>query len=362
MTDRAGVPMLVGVLTYDHRATGLSKYNSALLFEPGKTEFQIYHKLHLVPFGEYVPLIQYLPWLTALTPYGSSHAPSLSFGREPKWIDVGPYRVATAICFEDTVPHVVRRFFHEAPGGRQPDVLLNLSNDGWFHGSSEHDMHLAASVFRAVENRVPLARAANTGVSAIVDGNGRVLKSLPKLKQDVLAGEVPLDDRVSLYTAWGDWLGLACLAVTIGLGPLALIRSMPRSLRARREARPLVRGLDPFLIRAPPDMLNPPDLLTCPHPVRRVDLGIFEPGGEWADHSPRGFFSELDGWAACRDRTRIVTLNRVDHSAAPTAGTQGHATSPGHARSKPFPPPDSSRPRRWGGWPAVNPLIGRMGP
>ena len=148
-------------------------------------------------------MIETFPWLTAFTPYHGTHVPSLSFGRGPVWIDLGPYRLAAAICFEDTVPQVVRRFFREAKDGRHPDVLLNLSNDGWFHGSSEHDMHLAVSVFRAVENRVPLARAANTGVSAIVDGNGRVLKKLPKLEQDVLAGDVPLDDRSALYSRVG---------------------------------------------------------------------------------------------------------------------------------------------------------------
>ncbi|MCA1685960.1 MAG: apolipoprotein N-acyltransferase, partial [Planctomycetia bacterium] len=168
-------------------------------------------------------------WLVRLTPYHGTHIPSLSFGREPAWMEMGPYRIAAAICFEDTVPHLVRRFFSEAKDGRHPDLLLNLSNDGWFcreqgdgyRGSSEHSMHLAVSVFRAVENRVPLARAANTGVSAIVDGSGRVLKSLPTMKQDVLVGEVPLDDRVGLYSSWGDWVGQTCLAVTIGLVPLA---------------------------------------------------------------------------------------------------------------------------------------------
>ena len=231
-TDQAGVPMLVGSVYQVYHNAGRSKYNSAILFEPGRPEIQRYDKLHLVPFGEYVPLIDYLPWLTALTPYHGTQTPSLSFGKEPRWIELGPYRFATAICFEDTVPHVVRRFFDEAPGGRQPDAILNISNDGWFHGSSEHDMHLAVSIFRAVENRVPLARAVNTGVSALVDGNGRVLKSLPKLSEGVLSGVVPLDDRVSLYSAWGDWLGLTCLAVTIGLGPVALGKSLLRSRTA----------------------------------------------------------------------------------------------------------------------------------
>lgn len=233
MTDEFRIPMLVGSVTYDHRPEGLSRYNSAILLQPGTAAYQHFHKLHLVPFGEYVPLIKTFPWLIALTPYHGTHVPSLSFGAAPAWLTLGKYRLAPAICFEDTVPHVVRRFFSETKDGRHPDVLVNLSNDGWFHGSSEHEMHLAASIFRAVENRVPLARAANTGVSAIVDGNGRVLQSLATLEVGVLAGEVPLDDRTGLYSAWGDWLGQSCLAITIGLIPLAFL--WPAWKRRRSE-------------------------------------------------------------------------------------------------------------------------------
>jgi apolipoprotein N-acyltransferase len=223
-TDEVKVPMLVGVVVHEFRPPGHSKYNSAVLFQPRVGAVQNYHKIHLVPFGEYVPLIDYFPWLTALTPYHGTRVPVLNFGKGPSWITLGPYRIATAICFEDSVPHVVRRFFSEVPDGHQPDLLINLSNDGWFHGSSEHDMHLAVSVFRAVENRVPLARAVNTGISAFIDGNGRVLKTLPKLSEGVLSDVVRLDDRVSCYSSWGDWLGLSCLAVTIGLIPLSFRR------------------------------------------------------------------------------------------------------------------------------------------
>jgi len=226
--DQAGVPMLVGGITGVHRPGGYSKYNSAMLFAPGVATAQVFHKMHLVPFGEYVPLIGTFPWLTMLTPYRGSQVPSLAFGREATTLTLGPYRLAPVICFEDTVPHVVRQFFRDTKDGRPPDLLVNMSNDGWFQGSSEHDMHLAVSVFRCVENRVPLVRAANTGVSAIVDGNGRVLASLPKLKEAVLAGIVPLDDRSGVYSAWGDWLGQSCLAVTIGLIPLAMLRSRLR--------------------------------------------------------------------------------------------------------------------------------------
>ena len=224
-TNQLKVPMLVGALTYNFHRDGASKYNSAILFEPGKAVVQTYHKLHLVPFGEYVPLIETFPWLTALTPYHGPDAvvPSMSFGPAPAWFQLGRYRLAAAICFEDTVPQVVRRFFAASESG-QPDVLLNLSNDGWFRGSSEHDMHLAVSVFRAVENRVPLARAVNTGISAIIDGNGRVLAALPKLQEGILAQIIPLDDRVGLYSTWGDWVGIFCLTATIALLPWATVQ------------------------------------------------------------------------------------------------------------------------------------------
>ncbi|AMV39936.1 apolipoprotein N-acyltransferase [Planctomyces sp. SH-PL62] len=231
-TDALGVPMIVGSLRYDHGLGGLHKFNGALLYQPGSAAVQSYDKIQLVPFGEYIPLLEALPWLTVFTPYHDGYVPSLTFGRETKALDVGGHRIAVGICFEDTVPHLIRRFFAEAPDGRQPDVLLDISNDGWFHGSEELDMHLAVSVFRSVENRVPLARAVNTGISALIDGDGRILQTLPRLTEGVLQAGVPLDDRSSLYIAWGDWLGITCLAVCIGLVPAG---AASRRIRSRNR-------------------------------------------------------------------------------------------------------------------------------
>ena len=229
--EKTKVPMVVGSTIYSFGQAGPLKFNSAILFQTGLA-FQTYQKLHLVPFGEYVPLLKTLPWLIRLTPYRGTRLHFLDHGLKLSWFDFGKYRLATAICFEDTVPHLVRRFFDEAPDGRQPDLLLNLSNDGWFKATSEHEMHLAVSVFRCIENRVPLARAVNTGVSAMIDGNGRIVRSLEKLKQGVLTATTPLDDRTSLYSRWGDWLGLSCVAATIGLVILGTFS--PR----RREPEP----------------------------------------------------------------------------------------------------------------------------
>ena len=230
MTNRAGVPMLVGAILYDHRPGRISKYNSAILFEPLVRSMQAYNKIHLVPFGEFIPFLDAMPWLTVFTPYRNGYVPTLAFGTEPLIFGLGSYRMAIAICFEDTVPHVIRRFFHETRDGRQPDMLINISNDGWFHGSSELDMHLAVSVFRTIEHRVPLARAVNTGISALIDGNGEIRDTLPRLTERVLNVSVPLDDRTSLYTAWGDWLGMSCLAVAIGLVPMGFVRRKPMAV------------------------------------------------------------------------------------------------------------------------------------
>jgi apolipoprotein N-acyltransferase len=230
-TDRVKVPMLVGTLYYDHQKNALDRYNSAILFLPNLRAIHFYHKMHLVPFGEYFPLIDTLPWLAALTPYAEKKLPSLSFGRKPVSLPLGPYRLAVSICFEDTFPQVVRESFADLEAADQPDVLINLSNDGWFHNSAELDMHLAIGVFRAIENRVPLARAVNTGLSALVDGNGEIRESLAKECKGVLSVTIPLDRRTSYYSRWGDWLGLTCLAITIGLVPMAWVKRFKEPVR-----------------------------------------------------------------------------------------------------------------------------------
>lgn len=223
MTDALGSAMLVGSLRYTHTPGGLDKYNAAVLTTPKSADVQVYRKIQLVPFGEYIPLVEMFPWLMVFTPYRDGYIPSLTFGRDANVMDLGDRKLAVGICFEDTVPHLIRRFFSEAPDGRQPDVLIDMSNDGWFWGSAELDMHLAVSVFRSIENRVPLARAVNTGISAVIDGDGRIREVLPRLAEGVLQATMPLDPRTGLYSTWGDWLGLSCLAVCIGIVPTGWI-------------------------------------------------------------------------------------------------------------------------------------------
>jgi apolipoprotein N-acyltransferase len=231
------------------------RYSSAMLFSPeGRFEGR-YDKMHRVPFGEYVPLRELAPGLMKkLTPYSYDYSirPGEHFTRFP----LGPYHFGVLICFEDTDPFMARRYLvPDKDGGGPVDFLVNMSNDGWFDGSSEHDEHLAICRFRAVETRRAVVRSVNMGISAVIDGNGRVLKETPpivdlvgnrfikntverwhipadpeqvtslpisewseyKQRAGVLTATIPLDDRASLYTQWGDWLPFGCW-ILVGLG------------------------------------------------------------------------------------------------------------------------------------------------
>jgi apolipoprotein N-acyltransferase len=219
VTEGLGIPMVVGLATYDFTRSNFDRYNSAALFLPGIPAIATYHKQVLVPVGEYFPFLDILPWLIKLTPYTDGYVPSLTPGPGPRSFEVGGVRYAPIICFEDTIPSVARRAVLDPAG--HADILLNLTNDGWFRGSSEQPAHLAICVFRAVECRRPLARAVNTGISAVVNGNGQILASLPQSTDGVLTAEVPLDGRASLYLVVGDVLGILCMVATIGLIPVA---------------------------------------------------------------------------------------------------------------------------------------------
>src|SRR5262249_2482995 len=120
-----------------------------------------------------MPLVETFPWLNVFSPYGDAEysiAPGERFTRFP----VGEHKFGVVICFEDSDPDLARQY---AGGDGSPtaDFIVNISNDGWFRGTSEHEEHLAISRFRAVECRRSLARSVNMGISAVIDGNGRVL-------------------------------------------------------------------------------------------------------------------------------------------------------------------------------------------
>jgi apolipoprotein N-acyltransferase len=193
------------------------RYNSAVLIQRDGRYAGRYDKIHRVPFGEYVPLRDWLPWMQTFAPYDFDY--SIAVGQHMTRFPLGPYTFGVVICFEDTDPDLARQYGVAAAGQPAADLLVNISNDGWFDGSSEHEEHLAICRFRAVEARRSVARAVNMGISAVIDGNGRVI-ALPeptwkesKKVAAVLTAAVPLDRRTSLYARWGDWLCWSCWGV-----------------------------------------------------------------------------------------------------------------------------------------------------
>ena len=205
------VSLLLGTPLTHYAPGGVRRFNSAM-YLPVDGEREFYHKMHPVMFGEYVPLGNVFPWLYSLTPMEGGLTP----GTSPTVFRLGTLDFAPNICFENTVPHLIRRQVRQLQRqGTPPDALVTLTNDGWFWGSELLDHHLACGILRAVENRLPMVIAANTGFSAAIDGNGRLRAKGPRRDTDVLVVDVRPDDRSSLYQRVGDGPAGICLLITL---------------------------------------------------------------------------------------------------------------------------------------------------
>ncbi len=183
-------------------------YNSVFLLSPTGEKLGSYSKIHLVPFGEYVPVTRHLPNFI-----------QLSYGFEPgKSIDLFPIphiensQMGVVICFESVFPDLFRKFVKKGAS-----VMGILTNDAWFDGTAAPEQHLAMAPLRAVENRIAVFRCANGGISCIIDAFGRI--TTPPIQandtQNFLIGRIPLSDRAgTIYTRYGDWFPILCFLVS----------------------------------------------------------------------------------------------------------------------------------------------------
>jgi len=204
------------------------KFNAAVLLDHEGKFLASYDKMQLVPFGEYVPLGS--SWLQKFTPY--KHDYSCTPGTRWTVFEVPAaaqpgrtFKFGVLVCYEDGDPYLARQYNSGAGRGRDADFLVNISNDGWFTGTEEHEQHLAVCRFRAIEARRSVVRAVNTGISAIIDPDGKMV-ALPdpsdwskgKSTTAIVRGEVPIETRSTVYAAAGDWVPTLCwVAITAGL-------------------------------------------------------------------------------------------------------------------------------------------------
>lgn len=220
LAERLDVPLLLGANRSHLGVDRERSYTSAFhVGRDGKVQGR-YDKIHLVMFGEYMPFVEYLPWLQYLTPLTGSATSGERFAA----FDVGKRRIAPSICYESVLSHVIRGQVNQlAAEGREPDILINLTNNGWFWGSSELDLHLICGVFRAVECRKPLLVAANTGFSAWIDSDGRIQQQGPRRAKGFILAEPRLDvNRRSWYLRHGDWFAALCFVGCVLFGLVGL--------------------------------------------------------------------------------------------------------------------------------------------
>jgi len=208
------VPLLFGAVT---QRDGLY-YNSALLIAKDGGLAGRYDKVHLVPFGEYIPLRDVFPFLQTVVPIGDIEAGKdyvlFKFPNPKSQIQ---NKLGVLICFEDLFPEISREY-----AKRGADLLVNITNDAWYKYTSAPYQHLQASVFRAVENRLPLARCANTGVSCFISADGRIIAVVRNsLGEDIFIRGFLTQDITGVkidptfYTRFGDLFPGICLLLTV---------------------------------------------------------------------------------------------------------------------------------------------------
>jgi len=208
-TDAA---LLFGTPSFKLDRGKVNHYNSAYLVSPSGEISGRYDKIHLVPFGEYVPLSDLLFFIGSL----GEGIGNFKSGKEFTLLGLPQGRFGVLICFEIIFPDLSRRFVKNGA-----DFLVTITNDAWFGTSSAPYQHLAIATFRAVENRVFVARAANTGITAFIDPKGRIVQQGRIFEEEALNGTIRLMKERTFYTLYGDvfaWLCCAFMIVLLGYG------------------------------------------------------------------------------------------------------------------------------------------------
>ena len=228
MVKSSGVTLLFGADDVERGADEVRYFNSAVFLTPDGPQLPSYRKRRLVMFGEYIPFEKALPFMKYLSPIGGS----FSAGTEPVQFTLpdGEHTIAPLICFEDSFPHGGRE--HVSP---ETDLLVNLTNDGWFGTGPEQWQHAANAVFRAVENGVPLVRCANNGLTCWIGPLGQVRQFYGQESGDIYgAGFVSFEVRLgqplgrTVYNRYGDVFGWACFGLALGVTGVRRVRAKRR--------------------------------------------------------------------------------------------------------------------------------------
>jgi apolipoprotein N-acyltransferase len=212
-----GSILLFGSPAYEKKGDSISYYNRVYMLD-GDGNYDYYDKVHLLPFGEYVPLKRFLPFVHRIVPAAGDFTP----GSRLKPLTSGDLRIGPLICYEAIFPELSREL---ALQGAQ--LLVNVTNDAWFGHTSAPYQHLSMAVLRCVETHLPMARAANTGVSAFILSNGKIVKQSGLFTRELLLYELKLGHHETFYSQYGD-----IFAILVVIGTITwLIRALTKKRR-----------------------------------------------------------------------------------------------------------------------------------
>jgi len=222
--QKANTWMLVGSTGIENPGTGSAErfYNSGVLVSPAGQITARYDKMHLVPFGEYVPFKSIFAFAGGLTKEVGDFTP----GRERIPLDADGKKLGVFICYESIFPDEIRQL---AANGAQ--VFVNLSNDGWYGDSGAYAQHIKQARMRAVENARWLLRDTNTGLTAAIDPYGRIVASIPRKTRAALIAPYALSNSLTLYTRYGDWFAYLCAIISL----VAIVGSYASSNRKAKH-------------------------------------------------------------------------------------------------------------------------------
>jgi apolipoprotein N-acyltransferase len=234
-------PLLTGAPYIEDQET---IYNAAVLITPQAELVDYYGKQHLVPFAEHIPFWE-VPAVRGFFQNAVGIGAVWSPGREFRLFDVridgsgrpasdgsgredttgGRIRIATPICFEDSFGYIGQHFARNGA-----DLFVNLTNNSWSRSESAQIQHFVSARFRAIENRIPLVRSTNSGLTGVVDGYGRLTQSVPMFREASLNVSVPIYEEMpdTLYTRFGDWLGQAAVLGSVFIALFLRLRRVPR--------------------------------------------------------------------------------------------------------------------------------------
>ncbi len=201
-----GADFLIGSPSFLRKTESVDYYNSAYLIRSDGAIRAKYDKTHLVPFGEYVPLGEYLPFLGKLVEQVGDFKP----GEPGKTLPWRNHHLGVLICYELMFPALAR-----TQVCNKADLLINITNDAWYGDTAAPYQHFSIAVFRAVENRRSLIRAANTGISGFIDPAGRIIAPTPLFVEAVAVQSAPVIREKTFYTRYGDLFAQMCLALSL---------------------------------------------------------------------------------------------------------------------------------------------------